>query len=147
MRNAVNQILQESNLPGGIEKTTYDYVDDRGKNHKKIDADVAFFIPILPKSIQQKLAVDIRTTHPFTIASKKDKEYLLEHSTAAVDDADTQKYKLAKVIRCQSKNFDFESCTIDIFGGTHEKAIGVFKALTEKSAQGGFWLNRPKELM
>ena len=71
----------------------------------------------------------------------------MEHSTAAVDDADKQKYKLAKVIRCQSKNFDFESCTIDIFVGTHEKAIGVFKALTEKSAQGGFWLNRPKELM
>ncbi len=147
VRNALNDMRVESRIPGGIEKTTYEEIDDDGRSHRNIDADVAFYIPIMPNATQPKLAVDVRTVNPSTIASKKDKAYLLANKQAAVNHADALKHTMAKVIRCQSKNFDFESCTIDIFGGTHEKAIKVFKAMAEKAAQGGFWMNRPKELM
>ncbi len=92
------------------EKTKYEEIDGDGRTHRKIDADVAFFIPFMPKATQPKLAVDVRTVNPSTIASKKDKAYLLANKQAAVNHADAQKYTMAKVIRCQSKNFDFESC-------------------------------------
>ncbi len=62
------------------------------EEHRKIDADVAFFIPIMPYATQPKLAVDVRTVNPSTIASKKDKAYLLANKQAAVNHADAQKF-------------------------------------------------------